>query len=217
MDFLDKELTEYAVAHTTPETDILKEINRETNAKILYPQMLAGHLQGQVLTMFSQMIKPKQILEIGTYTGYSAICLAKGLVKGGMLHTIEINNELEEMIKQYFKKCGLDDRIKLHIGNAIDIIPEITHPLSKLDLVYIDADKINYKNYFDLVFDKVSSDGIIIADNALWSGKVLAKHGEKIDEDTQAIINFNNEVQNDPRVENVLLPVRDGLMIIRKK
>jgi len=217
MDFLDKELTEYAEAHTTPETDILKEINRETNAKVSYPQMLAGHLQGQVLAMFSKMIKPKQILEIGTFTGYSAICLATGLVEDGMLHTIENNKEIEAMIKQYIKKSGFDGKIKLYIGNALDIIPKITRSLSGLDIVYIDADKINYNNYYDLVFNKVNSGGFIIADNALWSGKVLTKKGEKIDKDTQALIDFNNNVHSDPQVENVLLPIRDGLMVIRKK
>jgi caffeoyl-CoA O-methyltransferase len=164
--------------------------------------------------MFSNMIQPRQILEIGTYTGYSALCMAEGLQPGGTLHTIDINEELEERVRGYFAESGYGESIKLHIGNALEIIPTIE---ATFDLVFIDADKINYGRYYDLVIDKVRPGGYIIADNVLWSGKVLEKYRKKLDEDTQAVMDFNRQVQQDARVENLLLPVRDGLMIARKK
>ncbi len=213
MDFLPAQLEEYVVAHTKEEASVLKELNRETYAKILMPRMLAGHLQGAAIKMFSQMIKPKHVLEIGTYTGYSAICWAEGLQNEGMIHTIDINDELEEMILKYFKKAGFENKIKLHIGNALHIIPQID---AKFDLVYIDADKENYSNYYDLVFDKVKKGGFIIADNVLWSGKVIEPLAPN-DKDTKAILEYNKKVLNDTRVENVLLPIRDGLMVAIKK
>jgi predicted O-methyltransferase YrrM len=210
MEFLPEPLSQYAESHTTPETEVLQQLNRETHAKILMPRMLSGHLQGQFLSMISHMVKPKAVLEIGTYTGYSAICLAAGLQDGGVLHTIDINEELEEMVTAFISKAGLQNKIKNHIGNALKIIPTLKETF---DLVFIDADKINYSNYYNLVFDKVRTGGFIMADNVLWSGKVL---DEKKDKDTQAIHDYNSKLQNDPRVENVLLPIRDGIMIARK-
>ena len=212
MEFLSPELLAYVEAHTSSESDVLKDLNRETNARILMPRMLSGHLQGQLLMMLSNMIRPKHVLEIGTYTGYSAICLAAGLEPGGLLQTIDINEELFPMVKNYFERAGLSEKIKIHTGNAVEIIPQLT---DTFDLVFIDADKINYAVYYDLVFDKVNKGGIIIADNVLWSGKVLDKEPE-MDYDTKAITVFNNKIHNDKRVHHVLLPVRDGLMIVRK-
>lgn len=212
MDFLPKEIEDYAVSYTNPETGVLAELNRETYAKTLMPRMLSGHIQGQVLRMLSQMIKPKNILEIGTFTGYSAICLADGLQEGGKLYTIDINEELETMARRYFAKAGLEDTIEFSIGNALEIIPNIS---TNFDLVFIDADKENYSNYFDLVIDKVNVGGYIVADNVLWSGKVTLPR-EEMDVDTAALVDFSEKIKASPRVENVLLPVRDGLMIARK-
>jgi len=213
MDFLPKDIDNYAVKHTTSETELLNELNRQTNIQILQPRMLSGHLQGRILSMLSNMIQPKNVLEIGTYTGYSAICLAEGLKEGGKLITIDRNEELEEFASSYFEKAGLSDRIEFRIGDAINIIPNLSE---EFDLVFIDADKTNYSNYFDLVIDKIPSGAYIIADNVLWSGKIT-KPIEERDFETQAIVEYNQKIQNDDRVENVLLPVRDGLMIARKK
>ncbi len=213
MNFIDEKIESYSLLHSKPESPLLKKINRETHAKVMMPRMLSGHLQGNVLSMLSKMIQPKNILEIGTYTGYSAICLAEGLQKGGALHTIDINEELEKMVKGFFKEAGMLDRIHFYNGNALNIIPtfDIT-----FDIIFIDADKKNYAAYYDMVFDKVKSGGYIIADNVLWSGKILDAP-EKMDSDTKAIDLFNKKVNEDDRVENILLPVRDGLMIARKK
>lgn len=213
MDFLDSKIEDYVVNHTEKENDLLHDLNRQTHINVLQPRMLSGHLQGRVLSMLSKMIKPESILEIGTYTGYSAICLAEGLTNEGKLITIDVNYELEDMVKKYIKKGGLDDKIDLKIGNALEIIPDLNQTF---DIVFIDADKHNYINYYNLVFDKVNSGGYIIADNVLWSGKVLEKY-EKLDKDTQVIVDYNKMVLEDERVENVLFPVRDGLMIARKK
>ncbi len=212
MDFLDKKLDDYVVEHTGNEPPLLQELNRETHAKVLMPRMLSGHLQGRVLSMLSHMIKPNNILEIGTYTGYSALCLMEGLNEGGKLYTIDINEELESMVRHYFEKSGYSEQIEYLVGSAIEIIPKLD---IKPDLVFIDADKTNYSNYFDLIIDKLNVGGYIVADNVLWSGKVIEKV-KKGDKDTQALIDFNNKIQQDPRVENVLFPVRDGLMIMRK-
>lgn len=212
MDFLPEELEQFVAAHTRPETDVLKELNRETYAKILMPRMLSGHVQGQVLRMLSLMIKPKYILEIGTFTGYSGICLSEGLQEGGKLFTIDINAELEDMVRSYFAKAGVENKIDYRIGNALDIIPTLD---VELDLVFIDADKVNYSNYYDLVFDKVRKGGYIIADNVLWSGKVTMPQ-DKMDKDTKAIVEYSAKVHADSRVENVLFPVRDGLLVARK-
>lgn len=213
MEFLPKEIDDYAAKYTEDESDILYQLNRETNQKILQPRMLSGHLQGKILEMFSKMIQPKFILEIGTYTGYSAICLAQGLQEKGSLLTIDINEELEDFTRSYFSKACLDDKIDFQIGNAMDIIDQLDE---KIDLVFIDADKENYCNYFDKIIDKVNSGGYIIADNVLWSGKVVEKIDAK-DRETQGLVNYAKKVKEDPRVEALLLPVRDGLLITRKR
>jgi predicted O-methyltransferase YrrM len=210
MDLIAPAIQQYSEQFTSVESAILKELNRETHAKILMPRMLSGHLQGRLLSMLSHMIQPRRILEIGTYTGYSAICLAEGLQEDGLLHTIEINEELESFAKKYFQKAGVLHKIQMHIGNALDIIPSLDEVF---DLVFIDADKEHYAAYYDLVFDKVRKDGFIIADNVLWSGKVL---NDKKDKDTAAIHAFNKKIAADLRVEHLLLPVRDGIMIVRK-
>ena len=212
MDILNEELTRYAENHSEPESETLAALNRETYASILMPRMLSGHLQGQVLRMLSSMIRPARILEIGTYTGYSAICLAEGLRDHGLLHTIDINDELRSMVERYVKQAGMEKRIVLHTGDALDIIPKLNE---KFDLVFIDADKVNYSNYFDLVFPMVPVGGYLIADNVLWSGKVLGK-AAAMDSDTRAIDAFNKKVHQDSRVLNVLFPVRDGLMVMKK-
>jgi caffeoyl-CoA O-methyltransferase len=212
MDFLDPALSDYAEKHTSPESETLSQLNRETHAKVLMPRMLSGHLQGRFLSMITHMIRPKTILEIGTYTGYSALCFAEGLPAGGHIHTIDINDELTPMVREYVKKSGFEKSITLHTGDALKIIPAIDGPF---DLVFIDADKINYSKYYDLVFDKVPKGGWIVADNVLWNGKVLTP--EKTDKDTTAINEYNDKVANDSRVENILVPIRDGLLICRKK
>lgn len=208
MEILNEDLQHYAEQHTSQESDQLKKINRDTHANVLMPRMLSGHLQGRVLAMISKMIQPQRVLEIGTYTGYSAICMAEGLAKNGKIITIDINEELEERVRAYFKPW--EDKIDYKIGNALDIIPTLQETF---DLVFIDADKSNYSNYFDLVIDKVKPGGFMLADNVLWSGKVLDK---KPDADTRAILAFNKKILEDSRVENVLLPIRDGIMMIRK-
>ena len=213
MDFLDPKIEAYVLENSSSEPTLLKELNRETNANVLMPRMLSGHLQGRVLSMLSSMIRPKRVLEIGTYTGYSAICLCEGLAPDGILYTIDINEELQTMVKTHIAKAGLEKKTNYIIGNAIEVIPTINE---SFDLVFIDADKINYSNYYDLVIEKIPSGAFIIADNVLWSGKVV-NDGSKMDTDTKAIHAFNQKIQNDNRVENVLFPVRDGLMVIRKK
>ena len=212
MEFLPKEIDEYSGKHTQSETKILSDLNRETHIKVLIPRMLSGHIQGRILSMFSHMIQPKNILEIGTYTGYSAICFAEGMKPNGKLITIDINNELETMANSYFEKSGFGNQIEMKIGNAMDIIPELE---LDFDLVFIDADKHNYSNYFDLVIDKVNKGGFIIADNVLWSGKVTTEE-VTTDTDTKALDEYNKKIHEDSRVENVLMPVRDGLMVARK-
>jgi len=212
MELLDETITEYIERYTTAENQVLKDLNRETYSRVLVPRMLAGHLQGRVISMFSQMIKPQQVLEIGTYTGYSALCWAEGLQQGGCVHTIDINEELEEMVAHYIDKAGQSDNITTYLGNASDIIPSIDETF---DIVYIDADKENYANYFDLTIDKVRSGGYIIADNVLWSGKVVEPE-ESQDADTQALVQYCEKIHNDTRTENVLFPVRDGLLVARK-
>jgi len=213
MEFIDPALLAYCEAHTSGEDSLLKKITRETQAKVLMSRMLSGHLQGKMLEFFTKMIQPQIILEIGTYTGYSGVCLARGLKKGGKLITLDINDELETMVRGFFEESGLADQIDYRLGNALEIIPTLDGPF---DLVFIDADKFNNATYFDLIIDKVRPGGIILADNVLWSGKVLVAGGQKIDKDTKAILDFNDKIQNDPRVENVLLPIRDGIMMARK-
>ncbi|MBL4706412.1 MAG: class I SAM-dependent methyltransferase [Flavobacteriales bacterium] len=212
MEFLPEKIEDYVVSNTGPEPELLYQLNRETYQKVLIPRMLSGHVQGRVLSMLSHMIQPQTILEIGTYTGYSAICLAEGLKPGGKLITLDINAELETMVRRYIKEANLEAAIDFRIGNAVEIIPTIDE---ELDLVFIDADKTNYSNYFDLVIDQVRTGGFIIADNVLWSGKVVEEISPN-DDDTQALIDYSAKITNDPRVENVLFPVRDGLMVARK-
>ncbi|MBL7884691.1 MAG: O-methyltransferase [Bacteroidia bacterium] len=213
MEFIDEKIEEYALNHSQPESEVLKKLNRETHAKVMQPRMLSGHMQGNFLAMISKMIQPMRILEIGTYTGYSAICLAQGLQPNGTLHTIDVNEELEKMVHSFFKEAQLENKITYHIGNAMKIIPQLNETF---DIVFIDADKKNYSNYYDLVFEKVKPGGYIIADNVLWSGKIIDLIKNK-DEDTQLIDAFNKKVHADTRVEHMLLPLRDGLMIVRKK
>lgn len=212
MKFLAEEIEAYSVAHTEDESALLKSLNRETHANILNPRMLSGHLQGRFLSMISRMVRPDRILEIGTYTGYSALCLCEGLNKGGKLITIDINEELETFTRRFFADSPFADFIDYQIGNATEIIPMLNETF---DLVFIDADKINYKNYFDLCIEKVRIGGFLIADNVLWSGKVI-QDDIKIDKDTQALLDFNKMVHEDSRVSNILLPIRDGLMILQK-
>ena len=212
MDFLPEKIDNYVCQHTEKENDVLAQLNRETWSKVLIPRMLSGHLQGRILSMLSKIIHPKNILEIGTYTGYSAICLSEGLEKNGKLFTIDINEELEQITKKYFKLANIDSKIVQYFGDATKIIPSIKE---SFDLVFIDADKENYSNYFKLVIDKMPIGGVIIADNVLWSGKVIEEISPK-DLETKALINFNSMVKNSERVENVMMPVRDGLMICRK-
>ena len=210
---MNKELENYILSHTNTEDPLLTELTRETHIKTMFPRMLSGHLQGRFLEMVSHMINPSAILEIGTFTGYSAICLARGLKGGGLLHTIDVDPELEYLAKNYFERAGLQAKIHQHIGNAIDIIPVLDHTF---DLVFIDADKENYLSYYNLVFDKVNAGGFILADNALWDGKVILSDG-KSDKETRGIKEFNEFVHHDKRVENMLLPLRDGIMMLRKK
>ena len=210
MDFLPKEIEEFALAHTNSENKLLSKLNRETWSKVMMPRMLSGHMQGRILSMFSKLIQPQNILEIGTYTGYSALCLSEGLNKAGELHTIDSNEEVMQIANRYFTQSKYARNIIPHIGNALEIIPRLE---KKFQLIFIDADKENYSNYFDLVFEKVAIDGIIIADNVLWSGKVVDKVK---DEETKALVAFSKKVHEDKRVENILLPIRDGLMICRK-
>jgi len=209
MEFPDPSINVYAEQFTSEEPALLAELNRETWSKVIMPRMLSGHIQGRMLSSLSKMAKPTRILEIGTYTGYSALCMAEGLLEDGVLHTIDINEELESMIRRYFSKSEYSDKLNLHIGNAVEKIEELKE---SWDLVFIDADKENYSNYFDLVINKMNKGGLIIADNVLWSGKILSPE-DKMDKETLALHNYNRKVQEDSRVENVLYPIRDGLMI----
>lgn len=209
---VNKDIENYIDQHSTIEDPVLSELNRETHLKVINPRMLSGHPQGKILELISKMIRPETILEIGTFTGYSAICLARGLKPGGKLHTIERNDELVSLQDKYFNKAGLSDSIVRHVGNALDIIPNLNN---SYDLVFIDADKKNYTEYLNLVIDKVNSGGIILADNVLWDGKVVEKPNTD-DIDTISIQTFNKTVANDPRMETTILPVRDGISIIRK-
>ena len=213
MEYQNENIDEYVMAHTTKESDILYDLNRQTHLKILNPRMLSGHLQGRVLSMISKMIQPKRILEIGTYTGYSALCLAEGLKENGQLITIDKNYELEGFVKEYIQKAGLSDKIEVMIGDAMDILPKLE---KNFDLVFIDADKPNYLNYYNAIIDELPRGAIIIADNVLWSGKVF-EETEENDISTAALKLFNDTIHKDERVENLLMPIRDGLMMIRKK
>lgn len=214
MEFIDERLNEYAEAHSTTESELLRQLNRDTHAHVLSPRMLSGHLQGRFLSMISGLMRPRCILEIGTYTGYSALCLAEGLAENGMLHTIDINEELETRTRKYFDASPLGEKIVYHIGNALDIIPTLNEPF---DMVFIDADKDNYSRYYDLVVDRMPSGGLIIADNVLWSGKVIDPAALAKDTTTRLLDEFNKKVAGDERMETVLVPLRDGLLMARKK
>lgn len=214
MHFLPDKIDDYVVKHSEDEPELLQQLNRETNQKILQPRMLSGHYQGRVLSMISKLINPKDILEIGTYTGYSAICLAEGLQKNGELHTIDINEELFDFQRKYFDKSGFGKQIHQHLGDALDIIPKLK---KTFDLVFIDADKENYTNYFHAIINNMNQGGIILSDNVLWSGKVLETKFKKEDTSTPALIEYNKLLKEDKRVESLILPIRDGLTITRKK
>ncbi|HUW92393.1 MAG TPA: O-methyltransferase [Bacteroidales bacterium] len=210
---MEKDLDKYIREHSTPEDKVLEELYRQTHLYVVNPNMASGHIQGKFLEMLSFMIHPSAILEIGTYTGYSAICLARGLKSGGQLHTIEVNDELNEMSTHYFALAGVADRVRLHTGRAQDVIPSLE---SVFDLVFIDGDKREYCEYYRLVFDKVRKGGFIIADNVLWGGKIEGEEALK-DPQTKGVVMFNEMMRKDHRVEKIVLPLRDGLMIIRKK
>ena len=210
MEFLAEKIEHYTINHTQEESPLLAELNRETWANVMTPRMLSGHLQGRILSMFSKLVSPENILEIGTYTGYSALCLAEGLKQKGTLHTLDINEEYASIANRYFNKSEYQKNIQQHIGKALDIIPTLN---CKFQLVFIDADKENYENYFDSIIDQIDVGGLIIADNVLWSGKV-AEHQK--DEETTALDRYNKKIVASDRVETVLLPIRDGLMISRK-
>jgi predicted O-methyltransferase YrrM len=212
MEFLPLEIEEYVLNHTPRESTILQELNRETHLKVMQPRMLSGHYQGQLLQFLVEMINPKSILEIGTYTGYSAIAMAQGLREDAKLITIDVNLELEKMIAAYVQKAGLKHKVQQVTGNALEIIPTLDQ---SFDLIFIDADKRNYKNYLDLTIDKLNPGGYIITDNVLWSGKVTMPK-DQMDLDTKLIDKFNDYVQNHPKLKSILLPIRDGLYISRK-
>ena len=212
MELLNDELKNYLESHCDPESELLKYIDRETQLKVSMPRMLSGHFQGRVLSMLSKMIRPDRILEVGTFTGYATLCLAEGLTEKGIIHTIDINAELEDIVRANFNKSVLNEKIKYHPGNALEIIPGLDEIF---DLVFIDADKKNNEAYYTLVMSKLRRGGIIIVDNVLWSGKVSTP--QKNDQNTSIITTFNKMVHMDPRVEKLILPVRDGLLVIRKK
>ena len=213
MEFIDQKLDDYVCAHTENEPEVLNELNRKTHLTVLRSRMLSGHFQGRLLSMISHMIQPERILEIGTYTGYSAICLAEGLTENGKLTTIDINEELEDIVREFIQKANLESKIEYIIGDAMQIVPQLDE---QFDLVFIDADKKNYCNYYHLVFDKVKPGGYILADNVLWSGKVVEDY-EALDSETKIIMDYNKMVHEDPRVQEILLPIRDGLMLARKR
>ncbi|MDT0293212.1 O-methyltransferase [Mesonia ostreae] len=211
MHFLSEELNHYIEQHSQKEPELLQQLHRETYQKILQPRMLSGHFQGRVLSMLAKLIGPKNILEIGTYTGYSALCLAEGMQTNGVLHTIDKNEELVDFQRKYFNHSSWGSQIHQHLGDALDLIPNLEE---NFDLVFIDADKQNYPNYFELILPKMNSGGIILSDNVLWSGKVIETL-KKGDVDTEALLHYNKLLNKDPRVETVLLPIRDGLTVTR--
>lgn len=212
-ELIPEDLQAYCDNHTSQENEVLKNLNRHTNANILQPRMISGHFQGRFLSMISNMIKPKYILEIGTYTSYSALCLAEGLQENGKLFTIDVNPENEDLVNEYIEKAGMKTKIRHIIGDAYQIIRTLNHPF---DLVFIDADKPNYERYYDLVMDIIPSGAFILLDNVLWSGKVLNEKALEKDKDTKILHHLNQKITADNRVENILLPLRDGLMLVRK-
>jgi caffeoyl-CoA O-methyltransferase len=213
MHFIDPDLEHYAAAHSTPEPPLLKALAEETHRSQDMPQMLSGHLQGRFLSLLSHLLRPHLVLDIGTFTGYSALCMAEGMAPEGRLHTIDVDHRLVPMVDRYLRLSGYHDRIHQHLAPALEIIPRIA---GLFDLVFIDADKQNYTAYFDLVVDRVRPGGLIVADNVLWSGNVLRAPVDQ-DAETRGLAAYADQVVTDPRVENVLLPLRDGLMVSRKK
>ncbi|SEJ41376.1 Predicted O-methyltransferase YrrM [Cyclobacterium xiamenense] len=211
---IPEELWSYCVEHSSPEDELLARISRETHLKVLKPRMLSGPLQGKFLEMLVKMTGAKKVLEIGTFTGYATICMARGLSEGGTIQTLDKNEELEEMVRGFFKLSGLEKKIDYRLGHALDLLADST---DSFDFVFIDADKQNYTHYYDLIVERLRPGGLIVADNILWSGKVLAENRKKLDKDTAAIMAFNKKVQEDPRVENVVLPIRDGITLARKR
>lgn len=211
MHFISEELENYIVNHSATEPELLQQLNKETYQKILQPRMLSGHFQGRVLSMLSKIINPKHILELGTYTGYATLCLAEGLKTDGTIDTIDINEELEDIQQKYFNQSNYKEQIIQHVGNALDIIPTLN---KKFDLVFIDADKENYINYWKLIVPMMNKGGIILSDNVLWSGKVL-EEVQKNDKSTPILLEYNKMINEDARVETVLLPIRDGLTVSR--
>ena len=201
---------DYCEAHTSAPSSILKELERETYLKTLAPQMMCGHLQGRLLSWLSRMRQPQQILEVGTFTGYAALCLAEGLASGGQLHTIEVNEELAYLIRKYIQKAGMEEKITLHLGNAKELIPKLQPPF---DIIFIDAGKADNTYYYENLLEHLRPGGLILVDNVLWSGKVVNTNP---DADTRSIQAFNTLVHEDSRVENLLLPIRDGLIIAQK-
>ena len=211
---MTQELEDYILAHIDAEPEYLHELDRDTHIELLYSRMCSGHLQGRVLKMVVRMIRPKRVLELGTYSGYATQCLAEGLPDDGHIHTIEIEDELEDFLRSHFEKSPVGNRITLHIGDCREIVPQLG---GEFDLVFIDANKRQYVDYFNLVIDHVKPGGFIIADNTLWDGKVTDLHGKKMDDQTRGILDFNDLAANDSRVETVILPLRDGLTILHKK
>ncbi len=213
MNFIDPALDAYCARNSGEEAWYLKELAAETEEKVQMPIMLSGHLVGRLLSMLSHLVRPRVAVEIGTYTGYGSLCIAEGLAEGGMLHTIDIDPYLPEMVHRYIEKAGMLDRITMHHRPALEVIPELPTPL---DLVFIDADKQNYPNYFDTVIDRLSTGGLLIADNVLWDGKVIAPPAEH-DEKTAALAEYARRVSMDPRLAQVMIPMRDGLLVARRK
>lgn len=207
------DINEYILSHSDEEGDLLSALNRDANVNLLRPRMLSGHLQGRILKMFCRMLNPVRVLEIGTYTGYATLCMAEGLADGALIHTLEINDEMEDFIMKYLSRSPHKEKICVHFGDAMEIIPQLDEPF---DLVFIDADKRLYSDYYDLVFPKVRRGGLILADNTLWDGKVVEEvHAS--DKQTLGILAFNEKIKQDDRVEKVILPLRDGLTMIWKK
>ena len=213
MHFLSEELENYAAQHTEDEPLLLQELNKRTHLNVLQQRMISGHFQGRFLSLLSKMVQPRTILEIGTYTGYATLCLAEGLQPDGVLHTIDIKEELTDLQREFFDRSGYGSQIVQHLGKAADIIPSLN---TTFDLVFIDADKQNYAHYFDLVIEKMNRGGIIFSDNVLWSGKVV-EEVKPNDKHTQALMAYNRKIKDDPRVETVLLPIRDGITLSRVK
>ncbi len=216
MDFLDKKIQDYAEIHTAPEPDYLYELNRFTHTNVLKPRMLSGHLQGRFLSLMSRLIQPEYVLDIGTYTGYSALCLAEGLKSGGKVHTIEANEEVATIAQDQINKTPLKNDITLHTGDAVKLMGSLNNHVPHWDIIWIDAEKSEYETYYELCIDKVRKGGLIMADNVLWSGKVTDEKSLQNDQDTQMLHRFNEKISKDVRVQHLLLPIRDGIMMMQK-